>query len=218
MQPVIQYVDSTLGYFALLKYLGGVYRVERNLCPLLSQMRNVCIGWCFALLPTSLLSRCMPAFANFVKLLSTKISSMRSRSRSHGSNKDSCEAWETPPPLSRTDGITAIPAQKSPREYRDLTDTMLLQTQVSIAGGGRLPMQYTEHYREPLIVRTMGIYQQESRREEHTQSVEQLLQAMEAQGICVFALLDRNLACRTAIFTCDTTVLARFPSIVFGRI
>ncbi|ROW17427.1 hypothetical protein VPNG_00982 [Cytospora leucostoma] len=114
---------------------------------------------------------CMPAFAKFVKLLSTRISSLRSRSNSHGSNKDSCEAWETPPPLSQADDITALPAQMSPRDYHDLSDTMLLQTQVSIAGGGRLPMQYTEHNREPGIVRTMGIDQQGSQREEHTQSV-----------------------------------------------
>lgn len=121
---------------------------------------------------------CMPAFAKFVKLVNDKILSLRSRSktRDDGSSKEPYDGlWETPPHLHRSNSTVGSPARKPARNYYELTETMLLETQVSVAGADRPSAQEVGSPQEPGIVMTTGIQQRETQLGGFNQSVEGLL-------------------------------------------
>lgn len=140
-------------------------------------MRGTHLTWAFSVSEnnTAIIVGCMPAFARFVKLVSTEISSRWSRSKlmDNNNNEGSYGKWEQPGPLPQFNPTIGSSGRK-PRQYYELSDTALLKTQVSVSGDGHQAPQDREYPPESGIVRTLDIHQQASRLGGRSPSVEHL--------------------------------------------
>lgn len=127
---------------------------------------------------TAILVGCMPAFAKFVKFVGSSIASRRSRSNQNlvqgSDNSFKHEAWQIqmPPPLPHSNGRAGSVSRNDSLEYYESTETILLQTQVSIAGYGQQYPQHPKQDWETGITRTTDIHQQEVWAANHIQFVE----------------------------------------------
>ncbi|KAJ0123762.1 hypothetical protein J7T55_012231 [Diaporthe amygdali] len=130
---------------------------------------------------TAIVVGCMPAFAKFVKFVRVTITSRRNRSTGnllHGSRENLYKqgAWpiQAPPPLPHSNAATWSSSRKHPLQRYELTDTMLLQAQASIAGDGQQCRQHpsSEQDWEIRVLRMANIRQHEERIRGHYRSVE----------------------------------------------